>query len=396
MPTIGTQQIKLLERLCNACAVSGDEAEVRLIVLEELKSHTEDVRVDALGNVLAIKNGAALKKGGPRLRVMLSAHMDEVGFMLVADDDAGATGTGASGAGATGTGASGAGATGTGASGAGATGTGASGAGLFRFETVGGLDLRQLPGKAVLVGRAHVPGVIGARPIHLTTAEERKQKIPLEALRIDIGPGAGKVKPGERATFATRFQRSGPSLLAKALDNRLGVATLIELVRNAPPEIDLLAAFTVQEEIGLRGAKVAAYAFQPDIGIAVDATPANDLPAWDGEENTAYNTKLGLGPAIYVADGSTLSDPRLVRWLAETGEAAHIPFQIRQPGGGGTDAGAIHKARAGVPSVSVSVPHRYSHTAISVARLEDWKNTLSLLHTALARLTPELLASARP
>ncbi|MGB8213006.1 MAG: hypothetical protein WCE68_05555 [Anaerolineales bacterium] len=376
MPTIGTQQIKLLERLCNACAVSGDEAEVRLIVLEELKSHTEDVRVDALGNVLAIKNGAALKKGGPRLRVMLSAHMDEVGFMLVADDDAGATGTGASGAGA--------------------TGTGASGAGLFRFETVGGLDLRQLPGKAVLVGRAHVPGVIGARPIHLTTAEERKQKIPLEALRIDIGPGAGKVKPGERATFATRFQRSGPSLLAKALDNRLGVATLIELVRNAPPEIDLLAAFTVQEEIGLRGAKVAAYAFQPDIGIAVDATPANDLPAWDGEENTAYNTKLGLGPAIYVADGSTLSDPRLVRWLAETGEAAHIPFQIRQPGGGGTDAGAIHKARAGVPSVSVSVPHRYSHTAISVARLEDWKNTLSLLHTALARLTPELLASARP
>jgi endoglucanase len=359
MPTIGTQQIKLLERLCNACGVSGDEAEVRTIVLEEIKGHVDEVRVDALGNVLATKKGSgpstSLRAGKKRLRVMLSAHMDEVGFMLVADD----------------------------------------GEGLFRFETVGGTDIRQLPGKAVLVGREHIPGVIGARPIHLTTAEESRQKISLEALRIDIGPGSSKVKPGDRAVFATRFQRSGPSLLSKALDDRLGVATLIELVRHAPAEIDLLAAFTVQEEIGLRGAKVAAYAFNPDIGIAVDSTPANDLPGWDGEENSTYNTKLGLGPAIYVADGVTLSDPRLVRWLAETGDAAKIPYQFRQPGGGGTDAGAIQKARAGVPSVSVSVPHRYSHTAVSVARLDDWKNSLSLLHAALTRLTPELLASDR-
>ena len=209
-------------------------------------------------------------------------------------------------------------------------------------------------------------------------------------MRIDTGPGSSKVKPGDRATFATRFQRSGPSLMAKALDNRLGVATLIELVKHAPAGIDLLAAFTVQEEIGLRGAKVAAYAFNPDLGIAVDATPANDLPGWDGEENTTYNTKLGLGPAIYVADSGTLSDPRLVRWLVETGDSRKIPYQFRQPGGGGTDAGAIHKAQAGVPSVSVSVPHRYSHTAISVARLEDWKNSLALLQAALTRLTPEL------
>ncbi len=223
------------------------------IVLEEIKGHADEVRVDALGNVLATKKGTG---AGKRLRVMLSAHMDEVGFMLVADD----------------------------------------GEGLFRFEIVGGMDVRQLPGKAVLVGREHIPGVIGARPIHLTTAEERKQKIPLEALRIDIGPGSSKVKPGDRATFATRFQRSGPSLMAKALDNRLGVATLIELLKHAPAEIDLLAAFTVQEEIGLRGAKVAAYAFNPDIGIAVDATPANDLPDWEGEENTTYNTKLGAWP----------------------------------------------------------------------------------------------------
>jgi putative aminopeptidase FrvX len=368
MPTIGNAQLKLLERLCNACGVSGDEGEVRAIVLEEIKGHADEVRVDALGNVLAIKNGSR----DQRLRIMLSAHMDEVGFMLVADE----------------------------------------GEGLFRFETVGGIDLRQLPGKAVLVGQEHVPGVIGARPIHLTTSEERRQKIPLDALRIDVGPGTTKVKPGERATFATRFQHSSPSIsltsavgtgasrtspamMAKALDDRLGVATLIELLRHPPVGIDLLAAFTVQEEIGLRGAKVAAYSLKPDLGIAVDATPAYDLPDWEGEENTSYNTKLGFGPAIYSADGATLSDPRLVRWLVRTAEAAKIPYQLRQPGGGGTDAGAIQKAREGVPSISVSVPHRYSHTAISVARLEDWKNSLTLLQTALGNITPELLASER-
>ena len=353
MPAIGNAQLKLLEKLCNACAISGDEGEVRAIVLEEIKDHTDEVRVDAVGNVLVTKKGTV--KGKPRLRVMLTAHMDEVGFMLVADD----------------------------------------GEGLFRFETVGGMDVRHLPGKAVVVGREHLPGVIGVRPIHLTTAEERKQKIPLDALRIDVGPGTTKIKLGDRATFATRFKRSGPAILAKSLDNRLGVATLIELLKHAPPEIDLLAAFTVQEEIGGRGSKVAAYVFNPDLGIALDATPANDLPAWDGEENISYNTKLGFGPAIYVADSSTLSDPRLVRWLTETGTAAKIPYQLRQPGSGGTDAGAMHRTRSGIPSLSVSVPHRYSHTAISIARLDDWKNTLSLIQAALSSLSPELLAGER-
>ncbi|HVM72787.1 MAG TPA: hypothetical protein VMT91_13580 [Anaerolineales bacterium] len=351
MPTISSQQIKLLERLCNAVAVTGDEGEVRRIVLEELKGLTDEVRLDALGNILAVRRGT----GDKRLRVMLSAHMDEVGFMLVADE----------------------------------------GAGLFRFETIGGIDVRQLPGKAVLVGREHVPGVIGARPIHLTTADERKQKIPLDALRIDVGPGTSTVKPGDRGTFATRFQRSGPAVISKALDNRLGVATLIELLKHPPAGVDLLAAFTVQEEIGMRGAKVAAYALNPEIGIALDSTPANDLPAWDGRENATYNTKLGLGPAIYTADGGTMSDPRLIRWLTGTGDALHISYQLRQPGGGGTDAASIHRTRSGVPSVTVSMPHRYTHSARSIARLDDWKNSLALLTEALARLSPELLASER-
>jgi putative aminopeptidase FrvX len=351
MPIIGNAQFILLEKLCNASAVSGDEGEVRKIILDELKGHKREVRVDALGNVLVTCIGSGRK----RLKVLVTAHMDEVGFMLVADE----------------------------------------GEGLFRFELVGGMDVRQLPGKAVLVGKDHLPGVIGARPIHLTTSEDRKQNIPLDALRIDVGPGDSKVKLGDRAVFATRYQRNGPVILAKALDDRLGVCALLELVKNPPPNIDLLAAFTVQEEIGARGAKVAAYAFDPHLAVVVDSTPANDLPSWDDEENVSFNTKLGLGPALYIGDSDTLSDPRLVRHIGKSARAAGIPCQVRQPAGGGTDAGTIHKARAGVPSVSVSVPHRYSHTAVSIALVEDWKNTLKLLDTALRHLPAGLLASDR-
>ena len=155
-------------------------------------------------------------------------------------------------------------------------------------------------------------------------------------------------------------------MLAKALDDRLGVVNLIELVKNAPPNIDLLAAFTVQEEIGLRGAKVAAYAFNPQLGVAVDSTPAYDLPDWEGEENISYNTNLGQGPAIYIGDGATLSDPRLVRWLAKTAQAAKIPYQVRQPVRGGTDAGAIHQVRVPVFRASRS-PSRIA-TAIPLFR----------------------------
>jgi len=200
---------------------------------------------------------------------------------------------------------------------------------------------------------------------------------------------------GDRATFATRFQQVGPSLVAKALDNRLGVATLIELLRHAPPQVELLAAFTVQEEIGLRGAKVAAHAFHPDVAIALDSTPANDLPTWDDSENSVYNTRLGAGPALYVADSSTLSDPRLVRHFLQTAQEAGIPCQVRQPGGGGTDAGAIHRELEGIPSLSVSVPSRYAHTAVLLARRSDWEHTLALAWHTLAGMERRLLAEER-
>jgi len=350
-PTVGSAQLSLLERLCNAVAVSGDEREVRAIVLDEVRPLADDVRVDALGNVLVTRQG---KARGRRLRVMLDAHMDEVGFMLVSDE----------------------------------------GEGIYRFETVGGIDPRQLPGKPVWAGRDHTPGVIGARPIHLTTAEERGRRIPVDQMRIDLGPG-GKAKPGDRATFATKFRRVGGTIFAKAIDDRIGVATLIELLRHPPENIDLCLAFAVQEEVGLRGAKVAAHAFAPDLAVAIDSTPANDLPAHDDEENVSYNTRLGFGPAIYTADAGTLNDPRLIGWLSRAGDRLGIPYQFRQPGGGGTDAGAIHRQLAGIPTVSVSVPHRYSHTAVSLARIDDWKHTLALLHAALTDLTPALLARPR-
>ena len=147
--------------------------------------------------------------------------------------------------------------------------------------------------------------------------------------------------------------------------------------------------------MGLRGARVAANAFKPDLALAVDCTPANDLPDWNGSENVSYNTRLGAGPAIYLMDCGTLSDPRLVRHLVQAAEASRIPYQFRQPGGGGTDAGAIHLQQGGIPSASLSIPGRYLHTAVSLARLEDWQNSLALLRAFLSRLDRTILAGER-
>ena len=347
-PRLGKKELDLLTRLCNTVSVSGDEQEVRAIVLEELRDFADVTKVDAMGNVLVRREGA----GEDRVRVMIAAHMDEVGFMIVKDE----------------------------------------GDGVFEFRVIGGVDPRQLVGKPVIIGRDHVPGVIGAKAIHLTTPEERKQVLKVDQLRIDVGPGGdSKVKVGDRATFVTKLAILGPSIRSKALDDRLGVFNLIQLLKHAPENVDLLAAFTVQEELGLRGAKTAAYAFDPEIGIAMDSTPANDLPHYDGLPNTSHNTRLGNGPAIYLMDRGTIGDQRLIKWLVDSAEAGKIPWQYRQPGLGGTDAGEIHKTRAGVPSVSVSVPQRYLHSAAGLIRIEDELNTLKLIHTALTRLDRSIL-----
>lgn len=346
-------QIKLLEKLSNAVGISGNEDEIRQIVINEIKPYVDDYKTDMMGNLLAVKH--AKTPGAPR--VIFAAHMDEVGFMLVQED----------------------------------------GDGLYAFEPVGGIDERQLAAKYVLVGKDHLPGVIGSKPIHLSSPDERKNSTPMQQLRIDISPAnAGKVGIGDYATFATRFWQNGGGLFGKALDDRLGVATLIELAKLNPGTLEVLFAFTVQEEVGLRGARVAAYDFEPDMAIVVDSTPAFDLPMLENEaENTLYNCRLGAGPAIYLADAGTLSDPRLIRYLAKLAEEHHIPYQFRQPGGGGTDAGAIHVNRGGVPSISVSIPGRYAHSPILHAKLADWENTLSLLHMVIEKADRSILSIDR-
>jgi putative aminopeptidase FrvX len=333
-PGIGETQIKLLERLSNACAISGDEGDVRKIVIDEVKPFASELKVDALGNVLVTKHAA----GNHPMRVMLSAHMDEVGLMLIHDE----------------------------------------GDGIYRFDVVGSLSATDLAGKAIWIGNEHIPGVVGLKPLHLGHDNERKKAIELEDLHIDVGPTKGKEKVGDRAPFATLF-----------------IATLIELVKHAPPSIELLAAFTVQEEIGGRGARVAAFALNPDVAIVLDSTPAYDLPDWDTDENYRYNVRLGAGPAIHVVDASTLHDPRLVRYMMRIAEENDIPYQLRQPGGGSTDAGAIHRQREGIPSISISIPGRYHHSAASIARLSDWQHTMDLVTTTLIHLTPEVLAVER-
>ena len=347
---MSTSLLKLLEKFSNAVGTSGDEGGIRKMVRQEIESYVDEINVDAMGNLLAIKHAA--QPDAPR--VMLAAHMDEVGFMLVSED----------------------------------------GEGLYAFAPVGGIDPRQLLAKPVLVGKEQIPGVIGSKPIHLTNAEDQKNAPSMDNLRIDIGP-ACTLHVGDFAYFATRFQHRGDSLFGKALDDRMGVVSLIELARENPGKLELLFAFTVQEEIGLRGARVAAFDFEPEMAFVVDSTPAFDLPLLDEAENTQYNCRLGCGPAIYLSDAGTLSDPRLIRFLVRLAEENHIPYQFRQPGGGGTDAGAIHITRQGIPTVSISIPGRYAHTPITHARFSDWQKTLSLLKLVIHQADRSLLENHR-
>ncbi len=349
---LSQQFIDLVEKLSNASGISGAEGGVRVIVREQLDALNLKYQVDALGNILVEHTCGKANA----FRLMLAAHMDEVGLMIVDEDEGG----------------------------------------LYKFEIVGGIDPRVLPGKTVFVGKQRLPAIIGAKPIHLTESDERKNPITIESLRIDLGPGgAGKVKPGDRAAFATEFHSNGFSFSGKALDDRLGVAILLTLLAEPPADLDIVAAFTTQEEIGLRGARVAAFALNPQAAIAIDATPANDLPAWNDDENIGYNTRLGYGPALYIADGQTLSDPRLVKFVQETAQKAGIPYQIRQPGGGGTDAGSIHKQREGIPSLSISVPIRYAHTPCSIAWHSDIAGMLKLLRALLENFQTDIFSSPR-
>ena len=351
MIEIGPSQIDLLERLSNTSGISGAEGAVRDLVRAELQSLDVCIRQDALGNLLV----TGLNEEPHLPRVMVAAHLDEVGFMLTAED----------------------------------------GEGLFRFAKVGGLRDKNLVGKAVSVGQAGHPGVIGCQPIHLTESKQRGKPVAWKELRIDVGPDlADEVEVGDYAVFRSRFFQQGQTLFGKALDDRFGVATLIELIKHPPRGVELVGAFTVQEEIGLRGAKVAAHALEPDLAVALESTPARDFPSFDPEEeNVSYNARMGKGAAVYVSDGATISDTRLVDHVTATARKAGIPYQIRQPGGGGTDAAAIFRQRGGIPSISLSVPARCLHTAYAVADLGDWQAAAALIYRALDQLPADILDS---
>jgi len=344
----------LLKELSEARGVSGDEKAVRQIILDAIKDTVDEHRVDALGNLIALKRGKALSKakgsGKSRRKVMVAAHMDEIGLMIVQIEKEGS----------------------------------------LRFRPVGGIDSRVLLAKKVLIGDDKVPGVIGSKAVHLLDARQRQQVARVEEMSIDIG-ASGKeeaerlVKPGDYATFDTAFNELGGELRAvkgKAFDDRAGCAVLIELLKESYP-FDLYAAFTVQEEVGLRGARVAAYAIAPDIAFALEGTVCDDMPR---TKDISPTTTVGLGPAITVMDRSIIIDPRLVNLLVKTAEENGIPYQFKQPGMGSTDAGAIHVTREGVPSAVVAVPARYIHSPVSLLSLNDLDNEVRLMHQTLLKV----------
>ncbi len=344
---LSESRLALIQRLSEASAVSGDEGHIRAILRAELEPLADELETDPMGNLLAVRRS----QGSAAVRIMLAAHMDEVGFIVTRVDADG----------------------------------------ILSLAPIGGVKAEQFVGKRVWVGPRPSLGVVGVKPIHLADKSSITARPSFSSLRVDLGVSAEEVlemgiRPGVYGTFATTFRSNFGRLRGKALDDRLGVAILIELLRRPISGVDLLAAFTVQEEIGSRGASVAAYGLAPDVGLAIDCTPARDVPGPDGAVNPDPNTRLGGGPAIYVADGSTVSDPRLVRMAIDTAERLDLPYQIRQPGAGGTDARAIQRSRAGVPVISISVPGRYAHSPNGLALVTDLLATEALLRGLLASL----------
>ena len=343
----------ILEALSNAFGPSGCEGKVRQVVLDAIADKVDEVQVDHLGNVIARQKGTDY----PAFKVMVAAHMDEVGFMITHADDNG----------------------------------------LLHFTKVGGIDDRVLPAKVVRIGKSQIPGVISVKPVHLTGSAERGKVVSHEDMAIDIGVSSKAeaerlVTKGDYAVFDVAFEELGTMVKGKAFDDRAGCAVLIALIERGPYPFDFWPVFTTMEEVGLRGAQVAAYRVMPDVAFALEGTICDDGPR---EKDISPTTAVGKGPAISPMDRSVIADRRLVRLLIETAEAEGIPYQLKQPGMGGTDAGAIHLAKTGVPSVPVSVPSRYIHSPVCMLSKEDLENTVRLMAATLRRITPEGLRADR-
>jgi endoglucanase len=233
--------------------------------------------------------------------------------------------------------------------------------------------------------------VILAPPIHLTKAEERSKLIKIEQLVIDIGATSEEeakklVTVGDYAAFDTRFQVLSEdglrAVTGKAFDDRAGCAAALALA-DGEYAVDLYLSFSAQEEVGLRGARVAAFRIDPDVAFALEGTVCDDTPK---KKDVSPTSELGKGPAISIMDHSFVADRRLIRLLIDTAEANGIPYQFKQPGVGGTDAGAIHLTRTGVPAVAVSAPCRYIHAPVSLMSLHDLDNLVALMKATLKAL----------
>lgn len=338
---------ELLKKLSEARGISGRENTVREIILKEIRPLADRIDVTPLGNIIAYRKGS---KPAPK-KLMISAHMDEVGLIVTHVTDEG----------------------------------------LLKFGTVGGIDRRVLPGKSVTVGE-NVRGVVGVKPIHLLKTDEADKSVPVDELYLDIGAlsreeAEAAVKPGDEVTFDSVFDTENGTVKGRALDDRAGCAILIELMKNKP-EYDTVFTFVVQEEIGLHGAKTAAFSVEPDAAIVVESTTAADVPGVGREKQVC---RLGEGPVISFMDRRTVYDRAYYRMAFQAAEQAGVKCQAKQAVAGGNDAGVIHTSRGGVRTAAVSLPCRYLHSAVGVIAQEDFLAAPKLI----ARLA-EMIEEERP
>jgi len=350
------QPIDVLRELSDGFGVAGFEDEVRETIVRLVSPFVDEVRTDALGNLFAIRRQTANREDERTL--MLDAHMDEVGFIVKWIDESG----------------------------------------YLRFAPIGGWDERIVPGHRVVLlardGTKH-PGVIGTAPPHIVPPEDRKKPIPMEAMFVDVGATSKSevadmgLRIGDPFTIHYPFtELHDGTVTGKAFDDRAGCTVLVEAARRLaehPLGMNVAFSFVFGEELGLRGARTAAYQLEPDLAIAVEGTIGADMPGVPPERQPV---RLGEGPAISVADRSIVVSRRLVAALETVAENASIPYQYKLPTYGGTDAGAIHLTRGGVLSGVVSVPCRYIHSPISTLRLDDLEDTIRLT-TALVDALPD-------
>ena len=334
-----------LEVLSMAIGTSGDESTVRKLIYDEVISYPGCIaKTDNAGNLIVTKKGAK----EPKNRLMFTAHMDEVGFIITHIDESG----------------------------------------FLKFSNIGSIDSRVIIGKRVLVGKNALPGLLGSKAIHLVKKDEFDNPTKTSDLYIDIGAESCEeaeklVKIGERAVFDSDFCSFGDGcFLGRALDDRAGCAVLMELLKEEA-EYGFTVCFTTRGKINGNGAPAAAFGTAPDIAIVVEASPAGDIPCVPGDK---FMCKQGLGPVLSFRDSSTLYDLELYQYINELAKAENIPVQTKNGVFGEGSAEAIHKARGGIRPVSVSLPIRYANSPYSSLKLSDAENTAALIKLLSRRL----------